>query len=212
MWENDEYKPAYTGIVKHDSLIDGVAVPGLQCAISGFLFGLTGAVLAGIFNSPHWWKIGAGLFVVATLITWLTYRAGWQDRLEKMLGLDLNLDGRIGAVRTPAPPQLPAPTIRVELQHQNGQDWLDLPFPDKLPQFAASVIEGRTYSQTAIVGSGKLFSRGEYDILVSALISAGLAYWKNPEHHNQGWNLSSAGRAVFKRIASPTLPAEVDRK
>lgn len=209
-WEPNDPTPPPT-IIKHElnHLTGGVIVPGLQAAITGILLGLAALAITAWFSLP-WLAIGGTVAAVTAAGAWLSYRNHWAWLLERVLGADLNGDGAIGQ---PQPPMLPAPHIRVDLMHPDGAgaDWLKLPYPEKLPTFAETVLQGRTYSQAALVGSGRLFSRSEYDQLIDALIAAGLMRWKNPEHHNQGAVTTSAGRAVFKRLAeihSPTQPDE----
>lgn len=200
----------HTPAVKHDALIDGVAVPVLQMMVTAILSGLVVAVLAALAGAAWWYKAGAAVAVVVALVSWLNYRDGWQHRLEVLLNVDLDQDGSIGDL-PPVPP--PLPPLRVEVIEDGGRaaSFIDLPYPDKLPALARSVLAGREFSQVAYVGTGKLFTRSEYDELVTALIKAGLCRWRNDEHHNAGILLSGSGRAVFRRLADhpPTLPPAV---
>lgn len=216
-YSNDDYYEPKTIIqqpqIKHDSLIDGVAVPGLQCLITGVLSGLAVGTLAAWMNG-NGWRWGFGSFVVLTFLSWIWYRQGWNDRLERMLGIDMNRDGRIGPL-PPPPVSVEPEKVTIELVQNRGQigqrgDEIDLPYPDKLPAFAQQVLEGRAYSQSVLVGTGKLFSRPEYDALINALVTGGLMRWKNPDHHNVGAVPTLAGRAVLKHFLPAPSPAGKD--
>jgi len=198
-------------LVKHNSWIDGVLVPGAQCLITGTLAGFCAAVIAGLAGAV-WWKWGLGTASLITLISWVTFRADWSARLEKMLGIDLNLDGQIGPAPAPA-----AEHIRIDLvqdgDYPSGQ-FIDLPAPaEKIRALASGLATGREFSQTVWIGSGGIFSRSEFDRLRDELIRRGLAVWKNPDHHAQGAVLTSAGKAVMRKLAShpPTLEADNHR-
>lgn len=211
MWNEDpELKTIiHAPAVKHDALVDGVIVPGLQAAISGGLFGLAAAVLAALAGVPDWWKWGGGVFVSALLLTWLSYRHGWQWRLERLLGLDLNLDGSIGRPSLPALPEPEPQRIRVVLEQQGGRevDFIDLPArPEQLQALASGITQGRTFALTAWAGT---FTRPEFEGLRDELIKRGLARWANERSHNQGIVLTPAGRAVMRRLAEqPPTPSD----
>lgn len=102
--------------------------------------------------------------------------------------------------------------MRVEVIQDNGNqgDIIDLPFRDRLPEFAQAVLSGKQYSQSVMVGTGKLFSRPEYDTLIDALVAGGLMRWKNPDHHNIGAVPTLAGKAVLKHYAPSPSPTEDD--
>jgi len=127
----------------------------------------------------------------------------------------LNLDGYIGKPEPQQAPALPA-SIRVEVSRDEGRavDFIDLPYPEKLPALAAGLLAGRQFAQTSWVGAGQLFSRSEFDQVRDTMIERGLAAWKNPEAKAQGVTLTAAGRAVMRRLAnpSPALPAQTGRE
>lgn len=207
-WNDEPQTPSvFRQNINH--LEGGVIVPGLQAAITGFVCGLAALALSAWLQWPYW-AVGGTVAAVTMAGAWLSFRGRWQWLLERITGADLNADGYIGQ---PLPPALPAPQpekITVELVQNKGTigergDYIDLPYPERLPQFARTVLEGRQYTQSAMVGQGKLFRRDEYDTLIDALVAGGLMRWKNPEHHNIGAVPTAAGRAVLKRfIPSPT--------
>lgn len=203
-------EPRPTSFYRPDPLRDGVAVPGLQAAITGGVCGLAALAVCAWFELP-WLAIGGTVAAVATAGAWLSYRGRWQWLLERITGADLNMDGFIGQPLPPASPALPA-SIRVELAQNNGHqvDFIDLPVsPEKLPSLARGLLAGRSFNQTAWTGSGGIFSRSEFDALRDTMIQRGLMSWRNPEAKAQGCELTAAGRAVMRRLAdSPTPPPQ----
>lgn len=210
-WQNEndyqEPRPKVTSVYQPNSLQDGVIVPGLQAIITGAVCGVAAAAVTAWFELPFW-AIGATAAALATAGGWLSYRNRWQWLLERITGADLNADGYIGQPQ-PQQPQLPAPSIRVELAQNDGHqvDFIDLPYPEKLPALAAGLQQGRTFSLSTWTGSGALFSRAEFEELRGELIRRGLAEWNNPAAPAQGVKLTAAGRAIFRRLATPTLPS-----
>lgn len=202
----DDNKDIPTYIVPpktNENLTAGVALPFLQAAIGGILAGASVGALVAVFKlavSP--WAAGGLASCLFAFYSWLSYRGRWSWRLERLLQVDLDQDGFIGQ-----PPQ--AEHVRVELIQDQGrnQQFIDLPSPDKLPQLAAGLLEGRTFSQSVWTGGGQLFTRGEFETLRAELLRRGLASWKNPDAPAQGIILTAAGRAIFKRLAAhPPTP------
>lgn len=207
--ERQHYLPPPPVVTNHtDNLLNGVVVPGLQALITAILSGIVAGAVAAWLHLPYW-GIGFTAAAVAALASWLSYRARWAYVLESLLGVDLNRDGFIGAAPQQPVQALPE-SVRVELIQDEGRrgDFIDLPYPEKLPQLAAGLTAGRSFNQTAWVGSHGIFSRSEFDEVRDTMIERGLAAWKNPEAKAQGVTLTAAGRAVMKRLSNrpPTLP------
>lgn len=208
-WENDYYEPKtiiQQPQIKHDSLIDGLVVPALQAVITAVLSGLAAGSLAYWLNWPYW-GIGLTAACLAALSSWLSYRSRWAYVLETMLGVDLNRDGRIGAPPIVQPVQALPETITVHLTKNEGQEgaFIPLPHPEKIPALAATILEGRAYTQTALV-SGNILKREEYDTIKNAMLSAGLMRYKNPDAPNAGIVVTAAGRAVLRRFLPVKAP------
>lgn len=209
-WQNnqppEEIRPT-TSFYRPDPLRDGVAVPGLQAGITGGVCGLAALAVCAWFDLP-WLAIGGTVAAVSMAGAWLSYRGRWQWMLERITGADLNMDGFIGQP-LPQQPQLPAPSIRVELAQNDGRqvDFIDLPYPEKLPALAAGLQQGRTFALSTWTGNGALFSRAEFEQLRGELLRRGLAEWVNESAPAQGIKLTAAGRAVFRHL-SPTPRAE----
>lgn len=212
MWQPDnEIKQVERSQPFIDGLSGPVVIPLLQSFVTAMITGAFAACVVAVFRVD---VSGWGVFGLVTtgtmLITWLSYRGRWMKIIESYIGVDLDGDNVIGQ---PEPePVRDVKPIRVDLVRENGADWLQLPYADRLPALAASVLPTRQFSQTMFVGSGRLFSRGEYDSLCRKLIEAGLAEWRNDNHHNAGLQLSHAGAAVFRRLVdrSPTSPEDAE--
>lgn len=194
-----------------DGVTGPVVVPLLQATVTGVLVSLCAVTLI------HYLAPGAALFppflliwTGSTLLSWLTYRARWQYVIERVLGVDLDGDGHIGA-----PVYNPPPPVRVVLEQEQGRtvDFIDLPYADRLPQLAAGLTEGRTFTAGTF---NHILHRTEFEVLRDELIRRNLARWKNERAHAQGAELTPAGKAVMRRLAdqhtpTPTLPAYDER-
>lgn len=202
--DDKNLKTYYTG--GGSGITAPVTIPLLQAAITGLLAGIAAGVLAAVLPvdfSP--WAAGVVVWAVTTFVSWLSYRGHWQALLEKALGVDLNGDGQIGEPAEPEPTPQP---LRVELYQDGGRqgDFIDLPYRDRLPALASGLLAGRQFSQTAWTGGGQLFSRAEFEELRGELLRRGLARWKNENAPAQGLEVTPAGRAILKRIASTPTP------
>lgn len=212
-WDPYEPPPApkIAAAFQANGLEERIVIPALKAVIVAVPAGLLVGVLIAAFKI----KIPAGwamliTFLLAFLSVFLATSSRGQWLIERLTGADLNLDGFIGE---PAPP-LPAPeSIRVELLQDGGHrgDFIDLPYPEKLPALAAGLLAGRSFNQTAWTGHGALFSRSQFDQVRETMIERGLLAWKNPEAKAQGVELTAAGRAVMRRIAHPTPQSEDNR-
>lgn len=221
MWEPNEVKPVYPELpdtkYQADPLRDGVIVPLAQAVITGVMAGI---VAGGIWALARWpfspWLVGLIAGSGVMFFSWLAYRSNWQMVFESITGADLNKDGYIGPPPVVVQPPKEPEKIRIEVIQDEGKagDWIDLPYPEKLPELSRGLLEGkRQFSQTTWSGRGHLFSRAEFETLRGELIRRGLARWKNPEAPSQGVELTPAGKAVLRRLAegynrdSPTAPS-----
>ena len=201
-----------TAAYKADGLQERVTVPSLRAVIVAVPAGLLAGLLIGVFKIEVnvWYAIPITILITFLFVFWGSSQRG-QWLIEKIAGADLNKDGFIGRPEPPAP----AESVRIELIQDQGRkgDYIDLPYPDKLPALAAGLLAGRTFNQTAWTGRVGIFSRSEFDQVRDTLIERGLACWKNPEARAQGVELTGAGRAVMRRLAAhpTTLPDEIGR-
>ncbi len=207
--DNRELKTMYTG--GGSGITAPVTIPLLQSVITGILAGIAAGVLVGVLRVGFSaWAAGFSTWALVTLGAWLSFRGRWQVVIERALGVDLNHDGVIGEPELP--PQPEPQSLRVELLQEGGRrgDWIDLPFPDKLPALAAGLLEGRQFTQTVWTGGGRLYSRAEFEAVRGEMLRRGLARWKNPQAPAQGAELTPAGRAVLRKLAG--LVDSGDRK
>lgn len=191
-----------------NGVTDALLIPFGQSLITGLLTGIFFGALVAVFRiQVSAWSVGAISGSAGALLAWLSSRNFWRWTIERLLGDTLNLGHE-----QPAPqPELPAPQpVRVEVIQDEGRrgDFLDLPCRDKIPLLASGVLSGRQFSLSAWTGQNALFSRSEFEAVRDALLTAGLVAWRREGAPAQGVTLTASGRAVFKRLASPTTPLE----
>lgn len=172
------------------TLKSGVLIPFLQAAATGLLFGLSlgGLAWALHWDSPLQWGLTGG--ALTSCAAWLLYRSAWEERLHP---------------QPPQPPEIKEATIRVELVQDQGRrgDWIDLPFPDRLPDFARGLTEGRALTTRNWAGGGGLFTGAEYSRLLAELVRRGLARWRSEHDHRAGAELTPPGKAIMRRLSQP---------
>ena len=145
-----------------------------------------------------WYVMPIVSLLAFLFVFWTSSKAG-QSLIEKIAGVDFNHDGYIGE-----PPH--SRPVRIELVENGGQSesWIDLPYPEKLPELAEGLLSGRSYALKSGLAPARYYSRPEFEQLRDVLIKRGLARWKNPKAPNQGWELSASGRAVMRRFSKRT--------
>lgn len=206
MQRRQQDEPINTYVVPpatNETVRAGWWIPLLQALTGGVLI----AVPAGILMHLAWptlspWLTAVLVGFVFAFYAWMAYRGRWAWRLERLLNVDLTGDGVIGRPD-------PAPPLRIELVQEEGKhiSFIDLPHADKIPALADGLVNGqRTFAMTTWVGAGNLLSRKEWEDIREALLARGLAVWKNAEAHEQGVELTAAGRVIFRQLAdrSPT--------
>ena len=175
-----------------------VGVPLFQALATGALVGApVGAAAAWATGGP-WWLAPAGMAAVsAAAWGWLLVdhrRLLWTT--ERVIGADLDRDGRLG------PPQV----VRLEVMTMDEAgrtrqvQILEIPgiSQEQLREFARAVTqEGRGLAVNYWTGTGKLFTRSQYETVMAELIRAGLVR----EAGRFGRELSAAGRGVLRRVA-----------
>jgi hypothetical protein len=180
---------------------DAVLIPLAQAIITAVLIGLATGIIAAWLGWPGW-KLGITAGCLTAVYSWLSYRGRWAQILERLLGVDLNNDGFVGA-----PDPGPMPPVRVELLQDEGRavDYIDLPASkEQLRELADGLQVGRQFALTAWAGPNRPFTRVEFEALRDALIARGLAKWKREGAPNQGCELTRPGAAVLRRFASDT--------
>lgn len=194
------------------SFIAGAVLPLVQALITAILLAVLWYACAVIFfDAMDALKISGGVFIVALVVCWLSLQKRWLSltSIETLLNVDLNKDKVIGKVEPVR--------VRVELQEvkDNGHyqvEIVDLPgSPEKLRTFSQGLMAGTPASEKYWTGSGKLFSTMEFRTLKNEMVRRGLMAYVSAKDPRQGHELTKAGRAVARRLASlsPTVEGEV---
>ena len=187
-------------------MFDALLIPFLQALVTGLLFGLAGAAFGWLVKYESPGVLGVTVGTVAALLAWLAFR----DRAARLVEHDK------GFIRESIPePPLPAEPkrqiIRIEMNQQEGRqvDYIDLAASRKqLYQLAAGLLAGQQFSVSNWTGSGKPFTRSEFETLRAELITRGLARWRNERAPMQGAELTRSGAAMVRYLASTPPPAE----
>lgn len=181
-----------------------VQVPLQQAAVSGvvgFLAGGLAAVSGGLaFGAPWWFPVlaapGTGLFMF--VISWFELLDDSRDLLREVQRF----------VKDDALLPSPSPrlnSVRLEVQQDRpgrgpGGFWHDLPAgPDMFTVWAKAALAGQSIAVNAWTGSEGLFSRSEYESLLTFLTSAEVLRWSNPKSTSQGRELTKGGRAALRQ-------------
>ena len=110
-----------------------------------------------------------------------------------------------GVDQVEALPTVDVPRLTVEVSDVEAGRWrfLDLPgTPEQLQDLAWSVMLGtRSLSEADWTGSGRPYSKAEFRSLRAQMLGRGLLTWRNPAAPSQGVELTTVGRAVFRRLA-----------
>jgi hypothetical protein len=187
-----------------------VAVPLLQAAVSagvGFVAGLlAGGVGAALFGAPWWVPVVAGPFAGLVMFGWTWYellddtRALLREREVYVTDDHPRLD-----TWGPEEPEEPVESVvhlEVDQRREDGGPrgaWRDLPVnPDHFRTWARAALAGQSLAQTSWTGRSGLFSRSQYDSLLTFLSDAGIVEWVNPASTSQGRRLTRAGRAALE--------------
>jgi hypothetical protein len=183
--------------------VSTILLPFLAALITGAMTGAVVLTWAWALHYPTPLQPAAIVAALATVITWL---AGY-DRARRVSEMER------GIIADPPPPAEinPARTIRVELRGDDGgkMDYVDLPASyNQLQALAKGLQSGTPFAVSSWAGSGKPFSRSEFETLRAAMIARGLATWRNERSTAQGANLTHAGEAVFRYIGTTPPPAE----
>jgi hypothetical protein len=167
--------------------------------VSGFMLGLTGAMIAHGVGSDPWVWGGTGVFigfVYGTLI--------WSSLLTKKDDGPKRWD-------TSMPALAPPTRVQLELRREEGNylsvDWLDLPDNldmGKLKEVAKIVVANSfDFSHATLAGANKpLMRTSEYEPLRDRLLVLGLLKWKNPSAHNQGLVVTDMGKVFFRTLST----------
>jgi len=190
-WDVYHSEPARAASVASD-----VAVPALQSLISGVVAGAVTLALCVAFGWQMRIAGAVALAVLALAWVWLLVdhrRLLWA--VENLTHADVNRDGAIG--------QLEPARLVLEVKHSGGErsgfDFLHLGIDQAdFLTWARAVLDGRSLAVGQWVGRGRLFTRGQYDALMSELERAGIVRAADVRNPQSGRELSPAGRAALR--------------
>ena len=190
-WDVYHSEPARAASVASD-----VAVPALQSLISGVVAGAVTLALCVAFGWQMRIAGAVALAVLALAWVWLLVdhrRLLWA--VENLTHADVNRDGAIG--------QLEPARLVLEVKHSGGErsgfDFLHLGIDQAdFLTWARAVLDGRSLAVGQWVGRGRLFTRGQYDALMSELERAGIVRAADARNPQSGRELSPAGRAALR--------------
>jgi hypothetical protein len=179
---------------------EAVVIPLAQSVITGVFIGLASGAGAAVLHFEQPVTIGAALGCCVMAGSWLSYRGRWAHMLEALAGVDLDKDGVIGE---PPPPQPTGTTIEIISEDRRAGDYVFLPGiePERLQQLGAGLMAGQSFNQAAWTGSGRPFSRREFEALRGEFLRRGLCTWRNPAAPAQGCELTPPGEAVARYFA-----------
>jgi hypothetical protein len=135
-----------------------------------------------------------GLLVTLALFGWLAYTS------RELLWKREHMQAQPDAI-PPGPPD--TCRIEVDLRSFNGhlrKAWLDIPVPaESFATFARATLNGQPVAVSRWTGTGKPFSRSEFETMRDWLIELSLAEWLDTRHREQGWRFTRAGRHVLDK-------------
>lgn len=194
-------------LMESDDFTRAFLIPAASSLFTGLLVTLLGLAICGCVHQPASYGLAAG--GLAALLSWLAFRAHWAQLVQAVL-----LPDQVQPVDRETDQVQP---VRVQLVqeidgYQQGQ-FVDLPATvEQLSSLAQGLARGAPLSLAAWTGQGQAFSRHEFETLRLELLTRGLARWTSSRARAQGLELTPAGRAVFKRLASTPLPGDVDQE
>lgn len=160
----------------------GVAVLALYAALAYGLLSWHAACAVGVLAGGMWF---AGALFWGRQLLWI---------VESVSNLDIDHDGAVGKPPAPAPT-----TLVVSLEKGRQQFLAELGGIEaaRLHEFARQVAAGRSLAVNSWTGSGGLFTRSEYDLLMGELERAGLVI-KGPG--SSGRVLTDSGREAMRQL------------
>ncbi len=184
--------------------------PFVRALITGVLVAIPTMYALNHYEVADWLFYGVmSGFVVALIVWWLGMQL-WERQWAKIISLaehvtnvDINQDGQIGTETNHR--------VNVDLRTvDNSQDIttrasFDVD-DDRMATFCEAVLSGRSMSLPEWTGAGNLFSRREYEAMISEMLERGIIRQRNPKSPAQGYVMTRAGQAAMKVLAghSPT--------
>lgn len=202
-----------------DSLRDGWLAPLLQALTTGILTGLALAVLCWALG-VEWANTKRVVFSaipIVLLLAWLFSLRGWRNRLETMLGMDLDKNGVIGA---PPPQVVSYAPLEITVWEEDkdgipraGQK-VSFERPNFLKVMAQAWQKNIPLTQNEICSNHKLMERDDFNTIRDQLLSSGCAVYRNGRNLENGWKLTERGERVFEAHAGAreiiaTIPSPI---
>ena len=186
---------------ENKGLMFGFVLPALQSVISA----LWVFILAGLVSYALYRLISFPVGILAVLVgagVWFAYLRKW----HYLTGL--------------SPYQEPEPLplrevereperVSIELLENNATSGQYLSLPARYEQLIAlgrGVLSGQGLAIGSWVGTGRPFTRSEFETLRDEMLLRGLLAWHNERARGQGVKLTPQGRAVLKYLASVPPP------
>lgn len=180
------------------SIDAAILIPLLQGCIGGlFLGAAAGSVSWATGYGDPLPVLGAGC-MLGTVAGWFSYRAGWERRLNRLLGVDdqPQVEAYPSEVYTPIEYQ-----YNINYNEGRVQDRLFFGIPeDKFRVWCAGVAAGKSLSEDSWSGSAGIFSRSEYRSMRDELLRRGFIRPRG-RFHNLGFVLTSKGEALTNGVA-----------
>ena len=179
---------------RQPGIMADVVVPTLRAGVCGLALGGLGWVVTG---EPRTGLIVgasvAGALVLLQFIPDMLTGDGLVTAVERLTRRDINQDGHIG------PP--PARTLRVEVVSNGGktEQYGDLPDTRAMWELACAVNRGESFSEATASECG--LSVPVFRDIRDLFVDRAWAYWRNPDHPQQGVELLGRGRTMLQKLA-----------
>jgi hypothetical protein len=178
---------------ENKNLIMAVLIPALQSVISALWMGVAIGLLAWFMWGVFWQAAGI-LAALTGAGVWFSYLRRW----NYLTGLE--------PYQEPDPlPTYDPGRVKIELLENGGQTGHFLTLParaEQLAELGRGIERGAGLGINSWVGSGRPFSRSEFEALRDELLRRGLLAWVNERARAQGVILTPQGRAVMRYFST----------
>jgi len=186
----------------------GAGVPLLQATITGLVIAIPVLVILLKNRVTDAWYWAAGVWALIQAITWIINQMHWFSltNIEKLTGIDLNKDGVIGDGK--GMPGESVRTIKINLHEISEGGYVSVTtarFPvdeESMAILAAGLLNGIPFAERYWIGAGKIFSQAQFRDIRSEMLKRGILELANPKSPQQGYQLTRAGRACMRDLAS----------
>jgi len=183
---------------RKQEMIADVFVPLSQAIVTGLMAGVTSSILAIFIES---WPGYIGLIIGPVVaggvwsLAMLTDRGLWV--IEKITGQDYEYQ--------PEESQSQKRIVEIEIKEGPRTHIATLPGDDfDLALFCQNVANGGSFSERTAQDCG--YGVTNFRKLRDTFISRRWGYWKNPDHPQQGIELTVSGKQIIRDLANSLLP------